>query len=268
VLKALVPLINAGLPVKVASPPEGKDPDDLIRELGAKAVAELLKQARSGDDFFHNYLTELYDHESTSDRHRLLIKLVDILASIKERTITDKLIARISGWMRVSSDTLRHDLRQLYSGVQPSETVAPPVFHRPSRLNRDWGLLIWLLFNDRKSGFEIVDALETERFPPELAPVVEYAYDELLEGRLPEVAPLLAQLEPKVRELLLKPINIEELTEEHRKMAVQDCLARVAEKERKAEVARLRAELRATPNDDERHRELLRQIIELRQQRK
>ncbi len=269
-LKALVPLINAGLPVKVASPPEGKDPDDLIRESEAEAVTELLKQARSGDDFLIERLAEQYELDSTAGRHGLLGELVELLPRFVERTTRDLLIDRFAKQLRVSINDLRRDLRRLYKGQPLSQSTAPTVeTNRPvPRMNRDWGVLLWLLFNDRKSGFEIVDALETERFPPELAPVVEYAYDELLNGRLPEVAPLLAQLEPNVRELLLKPINIEELTEEHRKVAVQDCLARVAEKERKAEVARLRAELRAIPNDDERHRELLRQIIELRHQRK
>jgi len=242
-LKALVPLINAGLPVRVASPPEGKDPDDLIRESGADTVAELIEQAQSGDDFLIEQLALRYELDTTAGRHGLINELVELLPRFVERTTRDLLIERFAKLLRVSVGDLRRDLRRLYKGQPLSQSNAPAVeASRPiPQMNRDWGVLLWLLFNDKNSGFDIMDAeVKVEQFPAKLAPVVEYAYNELEEGRLPEIAPLLSQLESDVRSILMKIINIEMIDEEQQELALRDCRIRIEIKSNKHRIAKLK----------------------------
>lgn len=265
-LKALVPLINAGLPVKVASPPEGKDPDDLIRESGREAVAELLKQAKSGDDFLIERLAEQYDLNSTAGRHGLLGELVELLPRFVERTTRDLLIDRFAKQLRVSVSDLHRDLRRLYKGQPLSQSTTPTVeANRPvPRMNRDWGVLIWLLFNDRNSGFAIVDTPQLfEQFPSEFDLVVEYAYNELKEGRLPEIAPLLPQLDIDARNMLIKIISTETISGEQQKLALDDCSNRRRFEENKKRMTKLAYLFRTSNGTKEEKDKILRKKLDI-----
>jgi DNA primase len=266
-LRSLLHLVNAGLAVRVATPPLGKDPDDVIREEGPAALSEVLDGAVDIEEFLVRTLVGRHDPADALGRGKLIEELAGHLFVLTGSVARDVLIDRFADKLGVSNRSLRQDLRRAVResrGTAVEPPGAPSGRVRPAPLEQSVRLLLFLLFNDRERAGRVVAEIRPEDFPEPVRPAVEAAYEALRTGRLADVAPAAEKLEPAAREAFYRLMAVE-LDEEERERALVDCLAAFRRRNVGAELLRLKAELKEAyrKGDEERYRSLLARIDSL-----
>ncbi len=266
-LRSLLLLVNAGLAVRVAVPPGGKDPDDVIREEGPAALSAVLDGALGLEEFLVRTLLDRHDPAEALGRGKLIEELAGHLFVLTGGVARDVLIDRFADKLGVNNKSLRRDLRNAVREGQPTTravsgdrgVVSRRV--RPAPLEQGVRLLLFLLFNDRERATRVVAEIRPENFPESVRPAVEPAYEAVREGRLADVGPAAEKLEPAAREAFYRVMETE-LDEEERERAVVDCLGAFRRRNLETELIRLKAELKEAyrKGDEERYRKLLAQI--------
>ena len=109
-LRAIGILESAGLNVKVAMLPDGKDPDEYLKEFGADKLKELLQNAVPTTDFKILSVKKKYNLSHPADKTKFVSEALNVLRELSSETEKDvylKVIKDISG---VPLDVLRRDL--------------------------------------------------------------------------------------------------------------------------------------------------------------
>ena len=109
-LRAIPILETAGLNVKVAMLPDGKDPDEYLKEYGADKLKELLQNAVPATDFKILSVKKKYNISNPAEKAKFVSEALNILRELSSETEKDvylKVIKDISG---VPLDVLRRDL--------------------------------------------------------------------------------------------------------------------------------------------------------------
>jgi len=86
-IETALPLIGAGKSLRFALLPEGQDPDDLIRQSGAPAIAEALKGARPFADMLFLRESETRPLDTPESRAALERRLADAVAAIADEPL-------------------------------------------------------------------------------------------------------------------------------------------------------------------------------------
>jgi DNA primase len=125
-LRGLDILSKAGLNVKVVTIPDGKDPDDLIKERGADAYRALLDGARTLTAFKIDTLAAKYDFKDPDQKAKFAVEAVKVVKALEnpvEREEYLKIVQRHTGY---SDEALR---RQADMTAAPASAADPaPVF--------------------------------------------------------------------------------------------------------------------------------------------
>ncbi|OGD73958.1 MAG: DNA primase [Candidatus Coatesbacteria bacterium RBG_13_66_14] len=266
-LRSLLHLVNAGLAVRVATPPSGRDPDDVIRDDGPAALSAILDAAVGIEEFLTKALLGRHRPEDALGRGKLVEELAGHLFVLKGSMARDVLIDRFADKLGVSNRSLREDLRRAVRETRAvaGDRAAPVRRVRPVPLEQDVRLLLFLLFNDRERAGRVVGEIHPADFPESVRPAVEPAYEAVREGNLADVGPAAAKLEPAAREAFFRVMAME-LDEEEREKALVDCLDAFRRRNLGTELIRLKAELKDAyrKGDEERYRKLLARIDSLK----
>ena len=111
--------VAAELSVRVATLPEGEDPDSLIRKSGAETFSELVGQAVPALDFLVDCLGKREGMESEAGRMRVVRAALELIAKCPSAARRDTLLARAAELLGVSPQALAQDLRRLRRGQRP-----------------------------------------------------------------------------------------------------------------------------------------------------
>jgi len=265
-LRSLLHLVNAGLAVRVATPPSGTDPDDVIREDGPAALTAVLDGALELEEFLVRTLLDRHDPADALGRGKLIEELAGHLFVLTGSVARDVLIDRFADKLGVSNQSLRRDLRSAVRETRavPGDRGAASRRVRPVPLEHSVRLLLFLLYNDRERAGRVVAEIRPEDFPESVRPAVESAYESVRSGNLADVGPAAQRLEPNAREAFFRVMAVE-LDEEEREKALVDCLAAFRRRGVGIELIRLKADLKEAyrKGDEERYRKLLTQIDSL-----
>jgi DNA primase len=112
-----------GAEVKVVILPQGKDPDDVIRE-DPEAWPQLLEKALPVIDFTFNMVAAGLDLTTAKDKSLAVEKLLPILAEIKDPIRQAHYLQKLAGLVRVSERSVEAALSRLK--VRPKRAVAAP----------------------------------------------------------------------------------------------------------------------------------------------
>ncbi len=110
-LRGLDILRKANLMVKVIKLPNGKDPDELIRE-DVEAFRNLFNRGISLVDFKLDQIVKKYDLEDPNGKVKAVEELLSLFLSIDNAVEKDDLIIRISQRVQVSRQALEEELEQ------------------------------------------------------------------------------------------------------------------------------------------------------------
>ncbi|MCK4593860.1 DNA primase, partial [bacterium] len=199
-LRSLLHLVNAGLAVRVAIPPPGRDPDDVIRQDGPAALSSIIDGALEVEEFIVRTLVGRYNPADAVDRGKLVTELAGHLFVLTGNVARDMLIDRFADKLGVSNRSLRNDLRRIVRESRRSFVVSrgsAPAPVRPVNLTQSARLLLFFLFNDLERARRVVEGIRPDDFPEPVRPVVRLAYEAISKEGLADIGPAAHKLEPE-----------------------------------------------------------------------
>ncbi len=125
-LKASVMFMQAGLAVRVASLPQGEDPDSLILKQGANAFAEALSRAVPAIDFQLNLLLTQEDIRTEIGMMQACKSVLATISQSPNAVQRDVLIQTAARRLGVSAAALQVELRPLLKNQAQREATTPP----------------------------------------------------------------------------------------------------------------------------------------------
>jgi len=128
-LKSSIVFMQMGLAVRVASLPQGEDPDSLILKQGAPAFAKALSQAVSAIDFQLNLLLSQEDIRTEVGMMKVSRAALATISQSPNAIQRDVLIQTVARRLGVSADALHVELRHLRRNAPPqpvTDTLTKP----------------------------------------------------------------------------------------------------------------------------------------------
>ncbi len=119
-LRGLEILRDEGLEVKVISLPDGLDPDDVVKKMGASAYTDLMYNAKPLIDFKLDLLKNKYDLKSTDERRKFVISACKVIKESPSPVEQEDLLKALRDLSGFSLDALK---REFYSIEEQKPTV-------------------------------------------------------------------------------------------------------------------------------------------------
>mgnify|MGYP002625415513 CR=1 FL=1 len=113
--------------IRVISPPEGKDPDEFIRTVGAESYKEFMKNAPLYLDFqIQNLLKQKDEYKTPIEKTKLISKLAPIIGEIKNEIISSEYIRMIASELDIKEDALQKEFKKMNT-AHASQIETPSV---------------------------------------------------------------------------------------------------------------------------------------------
>jgi DNA primase len=110
--RSLDPLLAAGLSIRVASIPNGKDPDDFIKTNGGEAFREILNKAEGFFDWFLKRLSTTNDTKTDKGRVTVLREFGEALVKTRNAVLIDTHAQKAALRLGVSVDAVRSEFKK------------------------------------------------------------------------------------------------------------------------------------------------------------
>lgn len=127
--RSLDPLLAAGLAIRVATIPNGKDPDDFIKQHGGEAFREIIEQAEGFFDWFLKRLCLTNDPRSDKGRVAVLREFGEALIKTRNAVLIDTHAQKAALRLGVSVDSVRAEFKK-------TKPPAPPRSERDEDFDR------------------------------------------------------------------------------------------------------------------------------------
>ncbi|MGE4488631.1 MAG: DNA primase [Kiritimatiellales bacterium] len=162
-LKSSEAFIAEELSVRVASLPEGEDPDSLIRDRGPEIFMERVTSAVSALDFLIDVMASHENMQTDAGMMRTAKAVQNLIAHAAGSVQRDRMLQSASERLGISLSALRHDLARKAKSVRPAAQDAsepPPVkaSHPPDEV-----ALVQMLFFRPEEVLPVV----ADHLPPE-----------------------------------------------------------------------------------------------------
>lgn len=116
-IRGLEILSEEGLEVKVVSLPDGMDPDDVIKNLGAEGYAKLLADAKPLIDFKLDILRRTYDVNTVDGKRKYISNAIRVISESPSPAEQEDLLKTVRDVTGTTFESLK---RELYSVPQKS----------------------------------------------------------------------------------------------------------------------------------------------------
>jgi len=124
-MRGLDILKGEGLNVKVVPLPEGLDPDDVIKQLGAEAYQKCLNDAMPLIDYKLATLKRSFDLNKTEDKRRYISEALAIIRTVPSAAEREDLLKTLRSQTGISFEALKRDLEEKSPPVEPErENIA------------------------------------------------------------------------------------------------------------------------------------------------
>lgn len=118
-IKGLEILSEEGLEVKVVCMPDGKDPDDIIREQGAEGYRKLLMDAKPLVDFKIDVLQKTFDVKTVDGKRKFVTNALRVIRESSSAAEQEDLLKTVRNLTGITFESLK---RELYAENQPIES--------------------------------------------------------------------------------------------------------------------------------------------------
>jgi len=120
--------------IRVVTPPEGKDPDEFIRQNGAEKYKEYLQKAPLLLDFqIDAVLSERTPDMTAADKSNLVKKLIPLLGEIRNEIIRSEYIVHIASILNIDENILQKELSRIVTKSNPRSTKLSASFVKKSQ---------------------------------------------------------------------------------------------------------------------------------------
>lgn len=100
---------KTGLKMRVATVPEGKDPDEFVRLYGGEAFLEAVKNAAPALDYLLASFMKQYDSTSLEGKQQILKNLLPVLVAQDDPLVVDSYIRKTAGRLRLDEGIVRSE---------------------------------------------------------------------------------------------------------------------------------------------------------------
>jgi len=102
--------------IRVISPPEGKDPDEFIRTVGAESFKKIIKTAPLLLDFqVNNFLKHKKDYKTPQEKTKYIKEFLPVLLEIHNEIIRTEYIKMVADALNIDEKALENEVRKLTS---------------------------------------------------------------------------------------------------------------------------------------------------------
>ncbi len=99
--------------IRVIAPPEGKDPDEFIRSVGAESYKEYMKNAPLLIDFqINSLLSHKKELKTPTDKTRFIKEMIPVLQEINNEIIQSEYIKMVAGALDINDDALYREVKK------------------------------------------------------------------------------------------------------------------------------------------------------------
>ena len=227
-------LLQEGFEVKVVVLPEGEDPDSFIRDQGAEAYRERLRESGSFVHFLIEQASKRYDVSTPRGKSGFLDEVLPHIAKIPNRVERLGYVSLLAERAGISDATVVDELRRQVADQGTSVEVKRPVHHEVKPAERD--LIRWIL--QSPDAIALLDEIESQDLDGLVAaPILETMQKLALEGQ-PTVDRLLESLTEDADRKRLTRIVTEPVPLGPRQ-SPRDCLNRLREERMSRQLSHL-----------------------------
>lgn len=249
-LRGLDLCLEAEMRVKVAVLPGGSDPDSLIREQGAQALARVLRESQELFDYKLGLLTRQYHPGELEGRISICQEMLPTLKRVPNAIQRGEYIRRLAETLGVAETLLWTELGRvkLQPGAwRPAAVAETPAASQPAAL-RPEELLAGLLLEEPGRIEQLEGRLEPGDLPdPQVQELVDWLFSRWREGALPRdhrqalnaLASWRGGQENRVARWLAAADSVQE-----KERVLEDLLERIRRQRRRSSVEDLRTALR------------------------
>ncbi len=247
--------------IRVIAPPEGKDPDEFIRTVGADKYREYMEHAPLLLDFQINEIMK-EKPKTPTEKNQTVKELIPILEEIKNDIVQSEYVRMISDTLDIDSNALINELRKARRMQTPVSTGIDKIVKKdiPILEKAQKNLLSVFLVTDNSLSFDEIRQMigETE-FTDETLKIVKSTIDKLT-YTVNNVRELIEKLyttfseNQEIQKVLTELVSISEtfknLDGKELKIAIDENIQRINQCQREKERQQMR-NLYKDANDDE-----------------
>lgn len=112
--------------IRVISPPEGKDPDEFIRTVGAESFKKIIQNAPLLIDFqVNNFLKHKKEYKTPQEKSRYIREFLPVLLEIHNEIIRTEYVKMVADALNIDEASLEAEIKKLAS-YNASEPIPQP----------------------------------------------------------------------------------------------------------------------------------------------
>lgn len=168
--------------IRVITPPEGKDPDEFIRSMGAEAYFKHLEHAPLLIDFQLNQILK-NKPESTTEKVKLVKDIVPVLSDIHNKIVRSEYVKMIAATLNIDEKALESELNKIGTNAPIQGSNVNRIVTKSSNIleKTQKNLLSLYLVHDSPCSFqEIGEMLSGVEFSDEKLIIVKSTIDKLI----------------------------------------------------------------------------------------
>ena len=173
--------------IRVISPPEGKDPDEFIRTVGAESFKKIVQNAPLLLDFqVNSFLKHKKEYKTPQEKSKYIKDFLPVLAEIHNEIIRSEYIKMVADALNIDEKALENEVAKLASvnslNAVPQQEIKKIVTKNVSVSEKaQKNLLSVFLVNDSPFTFaQIGEMIDDSHFSDETLINVKYTIDKLI----------------------------------------------------------------------------------------
>ena len=100
--------------IRVIAPPEGKDPDEFIRTVGAETFKDIVKQAPLLIDYqINSFLKDKHKYKTPQEKTRYIKSFIPVLMEINNEIIRSEYVKMVADAIGINENSLETEIRKL-----------------------------------------------------------------------------------------------------------------------------------------------------------
>ncbi len=243
-LRALDIFIQEGLSVKVASLPQGLDPDLFVRSKGIESFKNLINSAEGLFDYKLKVLKSRHDARSAEGKAGIAGEMLPTLNKFPNAVLRSEYIKKLADELMVKEDALWQESGKIK--VDFSRASIAPDAKKVINVSPVEKLLIKLMLEEAELIEHIRQHLEPSDFKNEITcRIVSTMYELSGQGRDLDRNILINHFgQSEVEQVICESVFLPEIEDKQREKVVQDCIQRLKEDKVKLKKQRLHERIR------------------------
>ncbi|MDD2703553.1 MAG: DNA primase [Candidatus Omnitrophica bacterium] len=231
-VRSLDIFVEEGMQVKVASLPEGYDPDSFVREKGIEAFKILISRAATLFDYKLAILESRFSSRSIEDKARISSEMLGTIGKFSNSILKSEYLKKLGDSLGIDVDSLHAELKKI-KGDRPYAEVQP-VPAKARAVNPTEQLLMKLMLEESSLVDGIRRRIEPSDFQDErISRIVTALFDFLDHGREVEPSILINHFgDTEIAGLICESAFTHDTEQGNKKEIVDDCIRRLKSKKK------------------------------------